>query len=73
VAQFSGKKVKVVSVRQSGIEDVYNMEVANHHNFAVNGGFIVHNCIDATRYAFSEDMEKGNKLGSIDIGDLGFR
>lgn len=29
--------------------------------------------IDATRYAFSEDMEKGNKLGSINIADLGFR
>ena len=27
------------------------MEVEDNHNFAVNGGLIVHNCIDAVRYA----------------------
>ena len=27
------------------------MEVEQHHNFAVNGGLIVHNCLDAIRYA----------------------
>lgn len=32
-----------------GKADVYNMEVADNHNFAVNGGLIVHNC-DAMRY-----------------------
>jgi hypothetical protein len=26
------------------------MEVENNHNFAVNGGYIVHNCMDAIRY-----------------------
>nr|DAQ77221.1 MAG TPA: DNA polymerase III, alpha subunit-structure, naturally occurring, TRANSFERASE.5A [Caudoviricetes sp.] len=26
------------------------MEVKNHHNFSVCGGFIVHNCMDAARY-----------------------
>ena len=26
------------------------MEVDGYHNFAVNGGLIVHNCIDAVRY-----------------------
>lgn len=31
-------------------EDVYNMEVMGTHNFAVNGGVIVHNCMDDTRY-----------------------
>ena len=31
-------------------EDVYNMEVENYHNFAVNGGLIVHNCMDCLRY-----------------------
>lgn len=29
---------------------MYNMEVKNHHNFSINGGFIVHNCMDAVRY-----------------------
>ncbi|MBP5410824.1 MAG: hypothetical protein J6Y26_02825 [Lachnospiraceae bacterium] len=27
------------------------MEVEDNHNFAVNGGHVVHNCIDAVRYA----------------------
>lgn len=37
-------------------EDVYNLEVKDHHNFAVNGGFIVHNCIDALRYALCDEI-----------------
>ena len=32
------------------LEDVYNMEVRNHHNYSVCGGFIIHNCMDAIRY-----------------------
>ncbi len=26
------------------------MEVEDNHNFAIEGGLIVHNCMDATRY-----------------------
>lgn len=44
------KTVKIKSIKYIGKEDVYNMEVKNHHNFSVNGGFIVHNCMDAIRY-----------------------
>lgn len=29
---------------------MYNMEVEDVHNFAVNGGIIVHNCMDSVRY-----------------------
>lgn len=47
---------KVKSIRYIGKQDVYNMEVRGHHNFSVNGGLIVHNSIDATRYGLSEDM-----------------
>lgn len=50
------KKVKVKSIEFYGVEDVYNMEVENHHNFAVEGGFIIHNSIDMVRYALSMDM-----------------
>lgn len=32
-------------------KDVYDLEVPKYHNFAINGGIIVHNCIDCTRYA----------------------
>jgi len=37
-------------VQLDGVEDVYNMEVEDNHNFAINGGLIVHNCMDSTRY-----------------------
>ena len=43
----------LVSVDKVEIEpndDVYNMEVIGTHNFAVNGGVIVHNCMDDIRY-----------------------
>lgn len=42
--------VKIKSIKPIGKADVYNMEVKNHHNFSVCGGFIVHNCMDAVRY-----------------------
>jgi hypothetical protein len=32
------------------------MEVEGCHNFSVNGGLIVHNCIDLCRYALEDDM-----------------
>mgnify|MGYP004547883423 FL=1 len=40
----------IAKIELDGREDVYNMEVADNHNFAVNGGLIVHNCMDALRY-----------------------
>lgn len=49
------KGVKIKSIKFSGYEDVYDMYVKNHHNFAVNGGIIVHNC-DALRYALEKYM-----------------
>lgn len=44
------KYVKIKKIEKCGKADVYNMEVENVHNFSVNGGLIVHNCMDATRY-----------------------
>ena len=41
----------VKQIRKKPREPVYNMEVDTYHNFAINGGLIVHNSIDATRYA----------------------
>ena len=43
--------IKVKSIKPIGRHDVYNMEVDKYHNFSVNGGIIVHNCIDSIRYA----------------------
>lgn len=42
--------IGVKRITLDGVEDVYNMEVEKNHNFAVNGGYIVHNCMDAIRY-----------------------
>lgn len=42
--------MRVKSIRPAGRADVYNMEVAETHDFAVNGGVIVHNCYDECRY-----------------------
>lgn len=40
---------RIKSITPAENQDVYNMEVEKVHNFAVNGGLIVHNC-DALRY-----------------------
>lgn len=40
----------IADIQMCGEEPVYNMEVENYHNFSVNGGIIVHNCMDQTRY-----------------------
>lgn len=42
--------MKVKSIRPAGRADVFNMEVEDTHDFAVNGGVIVHNCYDELRY-----------------------
>lgn len=47
------------------------MEVETHHNFAVNGGLIVHNCIDMVRYAMEEDMKKGGKIRTMSKSKFG--
>lgn len=47
----NGKRFAAVkSIRRMSAEPVYNMEVERYHNFAVNGGLIVHNCMDSCRY-----------------------
>lgn len=46
----TARYVPIESVEYIGKADVYNMEVLNHHNFTVDGGFLVHNCMDADRY-----------------------
>lgn len=44
-------EAKIKSIEFCGYEDVYNMEVQDTHNFSVSNGLIVHNCLDAMRYA----------------------
>lgn len=51
-------------------QDVYDLEVPKYHNFAVNDGIIVHNCIDATRYAL-ETYISNRKVGILSKAKLG--
>lgn len=54
---------KIKKIKYVGKEDVYNMEVKDHYNYSVEGGFILHNCLDALRYATEEyQFGKGGKL-----------
>ena len=53
--------VGVAKIEIEPSEDGYNMEVIGTHNFAVNCGVIVHNCMDDIRY-FCNTMMK-NKMG----------
>lgn len=62
-------KVKRI-VRLDKRADVYDLEVVKYHNFAVNDGIIVHNCIDATRYAL-ENVIGRRKVGVMDKRKLG--
>ena len=50
--------VAVAKIEIEPNEDVYNMEVMGTHNFAVNGGVIVHNCMDDTRYFANTILRK---------------
>lgn len=51
VAEVVGiSSVGIKAIRKIGKADVYNMEVEDNHNFAIEGGLIVHNCMDAMRY-----------------------
>ena len=42
--------VRIAKIEEDIHADVYNMEVDDNHNFAINGGLVVHNCMDDTRY-----------------------
>ena len=58
--------VKICAIRKLPPRPVYNMEVETHHNFAVNGGLIVHNCIDAVRYATERIWKRpGNGMRQV--------
>lgn len=45
--------MRVKSVTWLGKEPVFNMEVEETHDFAVENGVIVHNCYDALRYVLN--------------------
>lgn len=54
--QDGTQSTRVSKIEYVGIADVYNMDVRKHENFSINGGLIVHNSIDCTRYSLENDM-----------------
>lgn len=58
--------VGIKKITKLSATPVYNMEVEEAHHFAVNGGFIVHNCIDSIRYALDPVIQR--KKGSHFFG-----
>lgn len=42
--------MRIVKIEPAGIDDVFNMEVADTHDFAIETGVIAHNCYDEFRY-----------------------
>ena len=65
--QNSANLVGVAKIEVEPNEDVYNMEVIGTHNFSVNGGVIVHNCMDEIRYFCNTVMKfkVGKKSDSL--------
>lgn len=47
--------MRVKSIKYAGKADVYNMEVADTHNYVVNGGIVAHNCYDECRYVLMQN------------------
>lgn len=56
--------VAVQSVQIVGITDVYDLSVLRYHNFAICGGMIVHNCMDAVRYLVKTIINRGRLMAS---------
>lgn len=65
-AQFNSEKLKWKKIKKISKleqqEPVFNLEVKGMHNFAVNGGLVVHNCMDALRYSLSPFKELSRKI-----------
>lgn len=69
--------MKIVSITPAGKADVFNMEVEDTHNYVVNGGFVAHNCYDATRYFLMDHPMTATKkppkvykpFDPLDMGD----
>lgn len=52
--------VRVVEIRDAGYADVYCLTVPETHAFTVNGGIVVHNCADESRYFCRSMGDKGH-------------
>ena len=65
--QSAAHLVGIAKIEIEPNEDVYNMEVIGTHNFSVNGGVIVHNCMDDVRYFVNTVLKNKQKKAYISI------
>ena len=65
--QNAAHLVGIAKIECEPNEDVYNMEVIGTHNFSVNGGVIVHNCMDDIRYFVNTVLKNKQKKAYISI------
>ena len=65
--QSAAHLVGIAKIEIEPNEDVYNMEVIGTHNFSVNGGVIVHNCMDDIRYFVNTVLKNKQKKAYISI------
>ena len=65
--QNAAHLVGIAKIEIEPNEDVYNMEVIGTHNFSVNGGVIVHNCMDDIRYFVNPVLKNKQKKAYISI------
>lgn len=69
--------MKVVRITRVGRRDVYNMEVADTHDFVIQGGVISHNCADESRYFLMsrpvkpliKEMHESAKFDPLDLAN----
>ena len=60
-ATKTAKLVRCVSVENWGVDDVYCLTVPTTKSFAIEGGLLVHNCSDDSRYAIMSRPVSGEK------------
>jgi hypothetical protein len=64
---FQDEKASVSSIRQCAPEDVYDLQVEDHHNFATAAGVFVHNSTDSMQILRTKGIE--SKRVSTDISE----
>lgn len=55
---------KIISIRKMGLEEVYDIEVEEHHNYVANG-IIVHNCMLIAQDLAGFTQIESNQLRSV--------
>jgi hypothetical protein len=66
--------MKVKAIRYAGKADVYNLEVADTHDYAIENGVIVHNCryvvvLTKPKVKTPTQISKKRRFDPLDFGE----